>query len=81
MVGPGPGHEGALVALGFGFTEHRLERIIGVTAPWNMAARRVMEKAGLIYQGTRPYRSLEPEPVWYAIDRVTWEARAGAGIR
>jgi len=75
VVGPGPGHEGALVALGFGFTEHRLERIIGVTAPWNMAARRVMEKAGLTYQGTRHWMSKEIAVVWYAIDRATWEQR------
>jgi hypothetical protein len=49
--------------------EHRLERSSSVTAPWNAAARRVMEKAGLTYQGTGPCRGLEPMPVWYAIDR------------
>jgi ribosomal-protein-alanine N-acetyltransferase len=72
--GRGLATEGAIAALRFGFEEHRLERIISVTAPWNAAARRVMEKAGLTYRGTRPYRGLEPEPVWYAIDRATWEA-------
>lgn len=29
------------------------ERIISVTAPWNTAARRVMERIGLEYQGYR----------------------------
>jgi RimJ/RimL family protein N-acetyltransferase len=51
-----------------------------VTAPWNLAARRVMEKAGLTYHGTRPYRGLTPEPVVYAIDRLTWEAREREAI-
>jgi RimJ/RimL family protein N-acetyltransferase len=74
--GRGLATEGARAALRFGFSEHRLERIISVTAPWNLAARRVMEKAGLTYQGTRAYRGLDPEPVWYAIDRATWEVRA-----
>lgn len=79
--GRGLATEGAIAALRFGFLEHGLERIISVTAPWNAAARRVMEKAGLTYQGTRPYRGLEPEPVWYAIDRATWEARSGGRLR
>ena len=48
-----------------------LDRIISVTRPENAASRRVMDKVGLIYQGTRPYR--EAEAVWYALDRPTWE--------
>jgi hypothetical protein len=30
-----------------------------------------MEKIGLTYQGTRPYRGREA--AWYALDRATWE--------
>jgi ribosomal-protein-alanine N-acetyltransferase len=49
--GKGLASEAGLAALHFGFVEHRLERIISVTAPQNAAARRVMEKIGLAYQG------------------------------
>jgi len=52
----------------------RLERIISVTAASHVAARRVMEKAGLTYQGTRHWKSPDVAVAWYAIDRPTWEA-------
>jgi len=51
--GRGLATEGALAALRFGFEQHGLERIISVTAAAHTAARRVMEKAGLRYEGTR----------------------------
>jgi ribosomal-protein-alanine N-acetyltransferase len=70
--GRGLAPEGGRAALWFGFTKHHhLEQIISVTRPDNAASRRVMDKIGLIYQGTRPYR--EAEAVWYALDRPTWE--------
>ncbi len=47
--------------------------------PENTPSRRVMEKIGLIYQGTRPYR--EGEAVWYALDRATWERSTEADGR
>jgi RimJ/RimL family protein N-acetyltransferase len=73
--GCGLATEGALAALRFGFEQHHLERIISVTAAAHVAARRVMEKAGLTLQGTRYWKSLGVPIVWYAIDRATWEAR------
>ncbi len=73
--GRGLATEGALAALRFGFEQHRLERIISVTAAAHAAARRVMEKVGLIYQGNRSWKSPSVVVVWYAIDRVRWEAR------
>jgi RimJ/RimL family protein N-acetyltransferase len=54
---------------------HGLERIISVTAAAHAAARRVMEKAGLTYQGTRHWMSPDVPVVWYSIDRATWKAR------
>jgi RimJ/RimL family protein N-acetyltransferase len=54
---------------------HGLERIISVTAAAHTAARRVMEKAGLTYQGTRHWLSPDVPVVWYSIDRTTWKAR------
>jgi len=73
--GRGLATEGALAALRFGFEQHSLERIISVTAAAHAAARRVMEKAGLTYQGTRYWLSPEVPVVWYAIDRDAWKAR------
>ncbi len=48
-----------MAALRFGFGEHQLERIISVMAPWNTAARRVMERIGLQEQGVRQWKGLE----------------------
>ncbi len=70
--GNGLATEAGLAALRFGFGEHRLDRIISVTAPWNTAARRVMERIGLEEQGTRRWKGVEV--VWYALDRSVWEA-------
>ena len=69
--GKGLATEAGLAALRFGFGEHQLDRIISVTAPWNMAARRVMERIGLEEQGARQWNGLEV--VWYALDRSAWQ--------
>ena len=53
--GRGLAAEGARAALAFGFREHGLSRIISVTAASHTAARRVMEKIGLTYRGTRTW--------------------------
>jgi RimJ/RimL family protein N-acetyltransferase len=68
--GRGLATEGALAALGFGFRERRLPRIISTTASGNLASRRVMEKIGLTYQGTRIISGTEV--AWYAIDLSAW---------
>src|SRR5262245_52442826 len=73
--GRGLATEGTLAALRFGFKEHRLERIISVTAAAHGAARRVMQKAGLRHEGTRYWMNPEVPVVCYAIDRIAWEAR------
>jgi RimJ/RimL family protein N-acetyltransferase len=53
-----------VAALHFGFEQHGLERIISVTAAAHIAARRVMEKPGLIYEGTRYWMNPEIPVVW-----------------
>jgi len=78
--GQGLATEGAVAALDFGFEQHGLERIISVTAAAHTAARRVMEKAGLTYRGTRYWMNPEVPVVWYAIDRVAWKARKRRGL-
>jgi RimJ/RimL family protein N-acetyltransferase len=70
--GRGLATEAALAALRFGFEEHRLDRIISVTAASHAAARRVMEKAGLTYRGSRYWKNPNVLVVWYAIDRDAW---------
>jgi len=70
--GRGLATEAALAALRFGFEEHQLDRIISVTAASQAAARRVMEKAGLTYRGSRYWMNPNVLVVWYAIDRDTW---------
>jgi RimJ/RimL family protein N-acetyltransferase len=73
--GRGLATEGALAALRFGFEQHGLARIISVTAAAHTAARRVMTKAGLTYEGTRTWMNPDVPVVWYAIDRPVWLAR------
>ena len=51
------------------------DRIISVTAASHAAARRVMEKAGLAYEGTRYWMNPPVPVVWYSVDRAAWKAR------
>lgn len=62
--GQGLATEATVAALEFGFEAHRIERIISVTPAAHTAARRVMEKAGLAYQGTRHWLSPDVPVVW-----------------
>lgn len=73
--GQGLATEGALAALRFGFQQRGLKRIISVTAASHLAARRVMEKVGLKYEGTRYWMNPNVPVVWYAIDRTEWAAK------
>jgi RimJ/RimL family protein N-acetyltransferase len=73
--GRGLATEGALAAVDYGFEQAGLERIISVTAASHLAARRVMEKAGLAYQGTRTWMNPDVPVVWYVLDRASWQAR------
>lgn len=75
--GRGLAAEGGRAAIQRGFEDLRLDRIISVTVPANVASWRVMEKCGLLHQGrlflTGPVTKRTREVVWYAIDRATWE--------
>jgi RimJ/RimL family protein N-acetyltransferase len=73
--GQGLATEGACAALRFGFEQHSLECIISTTAASHGGARRVMEKAGLTYRGTRYWMNPEVPVVWYAVERAAWQAR------
>ena len=43
----------------YGFETMGLDRIIGVVFPENLASRRVLEKAGLVYEGRGMYFGYE----------------------
>jgi len=68
--GQGLATEGAVASVRFAFGTLGMKRIISVTVPANTASRRVMEKAGLVYQDIREWRGTDI--VWYAIDRDAW---------
>jgi len=76
--GQGLATEGARACLRFGFDQLGLGRIIGVTNPANAASRRVLEKAGLAYQGLLPFPP-GLESAWYCVDRATWGRPGPAG--
>jgi RimJ/RimL family protein N-acetyltransferase len=54
--------EGALAAQRFGFDDHSLDCIISVTAAAHIAARRVMEKAGLSYEDRATWNARRGRP-------------------
>ena len=65
--GRGLATEGARASLTYGFERRKLDRVISIALPENVASRRVMEKCGFVLQGEARWKSLDM--VWYAIDR------------
>jgi len=63
-----------LASLRYGFGELGLERIISITLPQNVASWRVIEKAGLAFQGETRWRDLDV--IWYAIDYRDWKSQS-----
>ena len=49
--GRGYATEGARACVAYGFERLRLPRVVGICDPANHASRRVLEKAGMTYQG------------------------------
>jgi RimJ/RimL family protein N-acetyltransferase len=78
--GRGLASEGAAALVAFGFANRKLVRIVATTMAVNIASRRVMEKAGLLYARTTHARWRDPIPgselgeVEYEIAREAWEA-------
>jgi RimJ/RimL family protein N-acetyltransferase len=68
--GNGFATEGARMALGHGFAQLGLDRVISITQRDNVRSRRVMESLGMQRQGDARWRGLDR--VWYAIDRGEW---------
>jgi RimJ/RimL family protein N-acetyltransferase len=70
----GFGTEAAIACLAQGFGPVGLEHIIAICFPENVGSWRVMEKAGMRYEGLAPYYGLTLKK--YVADRPTWTAPA-----
>jgi RimJ/RimL family protein N-acetyltransferase len=71
----GYGTEAAVACLGHGLGPIGLERIIAICFPENVGSWRVMEKAGMRYEGVASYYGLSGLKK-YGADRATWKAPA-----
>lgn len=63
--GRGMATEVARAVVRWGFTDRALERIVAVSYPENSASRRVMQKLGMRYEGTRIVYGVES--VYYSL--------------
>lgn len=72
--GKGYATEAARASIDFGFREMRLERIIALAVPENIASRQVMEHCGLKYEKEVELFGLPC--VYYAIHRAAYEETA-----
>lgn len=59
--------EGGKASLKYGFDELKLERIVAVAKPENLASRGVMENLGMVYVKTARYYNVDV--VYYAISK------------
>ena len=67
----GYGTEAAIACLAHGFGPVGLEHVIAICLPENVGSWRVMEKAGMRYEGTASYYGLIGLKK-YVADRATW---------
>jgi ribosomal-protein-alanine N-acetyltransferase len=51
--------EGAKAGLRYGFLELKLDFVVGIVHPENMASRRVLEKIGMRLSGRKPYFGMD----------------------
>lgn len=70
--GHGLGTEAGAAALNYGFDCLRLKRLIGLIDPMNRASARVLEKLGMIHEGSVEYRGAQVAK--YAIESVSTAA-------
>lgn len=71
--GKGLGTEAATATLRFGFEVAKLEKIVAVAKPENIASRRVMEKVGMKYEKDAYY--YENDVVYYSLLRQAYQAQ------
>lgn len=79
--GKGYATEGAALMVGKAFADFGLDRVFALTMTVNLASRRVMEKAGLVYLRTffddwpEVIAGAEHGDVEYALTRADWDRR------
>jgi ribosomal-protein-alanine N-acetyltransferase len=71
----GYGTEAAIACLAHGFGPVGLEHVIAICFPENVGSWRIMEKAGMRYEGTANYYGLSGLKK-YGADRATWKPPA-----
>lgn len=76
--GKGYATEATKRLLKFAFEETPLQELVATTDPKNIASQRVLEKCGLVYEGTR--RAYAAECFGFRITRQQWLVKAGAGL-
>jgi RimJ/RimL family protein N-acetyltransferase len=67
----GLGTEASQATLQYGFRELKLERIVAIAKPENIASVRVIQKVGMKYQKNAHYYG--HDVVYYAISRSEWQ--------
>lgn len=70
--GKGFATEAARASLGFGFEELKLERIVAVVNPQNVASQRVLEKLGMKYR--RNAHHYDADLMYYEISKGNYQA-------
>ena len=73
--GRGYATEAARAILEFGFKTIRLEEVVGLVFPENVASSRVLEKAGMWYVGQASYFGIDGLKK-YSAKREAWSSRA-----
>jgi ribosomal-protein-alanine N-acetyltransferase len=66
----GLGTEASIATLSYGFLTIKLERIVAIANPQNIASRRVIEKLGMKYEKLAHYYG--QDVVYYAISQSEW---------
>ncbi|HEY9633697.1 MAG TPA: GNAT family N-acetyltransferase [Coleofasciculaceae cyanobacterium] len=72
--GKGLGTEAATATLKYGFETAKIEKIVAIAKPENIASRRVMEKVGMKYEKDDYY--YDNDVVYYSISRQAYQAQA-----
>jgi ribosomal-protein-alanine N-acetyltransferase len=73
--GRGFATEAARASLEWGFAEHPVDRIIGITHPENVPSQKVLLRLGMEYEGMHRYYEMDVRR--YGISRARFEDEAG----
>lgn len=82
LWGRGYATEAAVALLRFAFEELGMQSVVGGCHPDNIASRRVMEKSGMVFQGTQENFPGSPdgiESLVFVLGRDQWIAQTGRG--